>query len=40
MIKTRPQPDSAQSCVSYRKQSFNLQHKANDWFLYKNQREA
>ena len=28
------QPISAQCFVSYRKQSFVLQSKANDWFLY------
>ena len=27
-------PDSAQHCISYRNQSFDLHCKSNDWFLY------
>ena len=34
------EPISAQCCISHRNQSFDLQDKLNDWFLYETQRRA
>ena len=39
-VKKVSEPISAQCCISYRNQSFDLQCKSNDWFLYRTQHWA
>ena len=36
-LKSKYKPISAHCCISYRNQSFDLQSKPNNWFLYEMQ---